>query len=147
MEIKKNIVIDASPEVVFKAINDPNELTNWFPDQAVLEPKVGRKMKFSFYKKNSEKRVGAGKGREIDPFPEGIIIEFIPNKEISYTWEKPNIPDFPRTVTSWELETIENNKTTLKLLPSGFKVDKMVKEHEGWSYFLNELIIYCEKRE
>jgi type I restriction enzyme M protein len=51
---------------------DPNELTNWFPDQAVLEPKLGRKMKFSFYKKNSEKRVGAGKGREIDSFPEGI---------------------------------------------------------------------------
>jgi len=148
IEIKKNIVIDASPEVVFKAITDPNELTNWFPDQAILEPKVGGKMKFSFYKKNSEKRVGAGKGREIDSFPEGIIIEFIPNKIISYTWEKPNIPDFPRTVTTWELETIENNKTTLKLLHSGFKVDKMVKEHdEGWSYFLNELVIYCEKRE
>ena len=27
IEIKKNIVIDASPEVVFKAITDPNELT------------------------------------------------------------------------------------------------------------------------
>jgi uncharacterized protein YndB with AHSA1/START domain len=50
IEIKKNIVIDASPEVVFKAITDPNELTNWFPDQAVLEPKVGGKMKFGFYK-------------------------------------------------------------------------------------------------
>ncbi|WP_445082561.1 SRPBCC family protein [Candidatus Nitrosotalea sp. TS] len=23
--------IDASPEVVFKAISDPSELTNWFP--------------------------------------------------------------------------------------------------------------------
>jgi uncharacterized protein YndB with AHSA1/START domain len=34
MEIKKSIMIDASPEVVFKAITDPNELKNWFPDQA-----------------------------------------------------------------------------------------------------------------
>jgi uncharacterized protein YndB with AHSA1/START domain len=33
-EIKKSIVVDASPEVVFKAITDPNELTNWFPDHA-----------------------------------------------------------------------------------------------------------------
>jgi uncharacterized protein YndB with AHSA1/START domain len=32
MEIKKSIVIEASPEVVFKAITDPNELTSWFPD-------------------------------------------------------------------------------------------------------------------
>ena len=51
IEINKSIVINASPEVVFKAITDPDELTNWFPDQAILEPKVGGKMKFSFYKK------------------------------------------------------------------------------------------------
>ena len=51
IEIKKTIVIDASPEVVFKAITDPEELTNWFPDQAILEPRAGGKMKFSFYKK------------------------------------------------------------------------------------------------
>jgi uncharacterized protein YndB with AHSA1/START domain len=41
LEIRKTIVIDASPEVVFKAISDPKELTNWFPDQAILEPRVG----------------------------------------------------------------------------------------------------------
>jgi uncharacterized protein YndB with AHSA1/START domain len=29
IEIKKSIVIDASPEVVFKAITDPEELTQW----------------------------------------------------------------------------------------------------------------------
>jgi uncharacterized protein YndB with AHSA1/START domain len=43
LEVTKNIVIDASPEVVFKAITDQNELTNWFPDQAILETKVGGK--------------------------------------------------------------------------------------------------------
>jgi uncharacterized protein YndB with AHSA1/START domain len=32
VEIKKTIIIDASPEIVFKAITDPRELTNWFPD-------------------------------------------------------------------------------------------------------------------
>ena len=37
MEIRKSIVIDASPEVVFKAITEPEELTQWFPDQAILE--------------------------------------------------------------------------------------------------------------
>ena len=52
-EIKKSIVIDATPEVIFKAITDPNELTHWFPDQAILEPKVGGKMKFSFFKTDS----------------------------------------------------------------------------------------------
>jgi uncharacterized protein YndB with AHSA1/START domain len=140
IEIKKSIVINASPEVVFKAITDPNELTNWFPDQAILEPKVGGKMKFSFYKKNSDDH------RRMDYFPEGTIIEFIPNRKISYTWEHPNIPDFPRTVVTWELEKTEDDKTTLNLLHTGFKVDKMFKEHdEGWSHFLNKLVKYCEK--
>jgi uncharacterized protein YndB with AHSA1/START domain len=41
IEIRKSIVIEASTEVVFKAITDPEELTNWFPDQAILESKVG----------------------------------------------------------------------------------------------------------
>jgi uncharacterized protein YndB with AHSA1/START domain len=50
LEIRKTIVIDASPEVIFKAITDPEELTQWFPDQAILEAKVGGKMKFSFHK-------------------------------------------------------------------------------------------------
>ena len=100
IEIKKNIVIDASPEVVFKAITDPNDLTNWFPDQAVLEPKVGGKMKFSFYK--NSKRGNQDHGRDKDYFHEGTISEFIPNKKISYTWECE--PDFPRTVVTWELQ-------------------------------------------
>lgn len=41
MEIRKTIVIDASPEVVFNAITEPEELTRWFPDQEILEPKIG----------------------------------------------------------------------------------------------------------
>jgi uncharacterized protein YndB with AHSA1/START domain len=43
LEVTKNIVIDAPPEVVFKAVTDQNQLTNWFPDQAILETKVGGK--------------------------------------------------------------------------------------------------------
>ena len=141
MEIRKTIVIDASPEVVFNAITEPEQLTQWFPDQAILEPKVGGRMKFSFYKdlKNTH--------RDMDYFPEGTITEFIPNKKISYTWEHPNVPDFPRTVVTWELEKIENNRTKLKLVHIGFKAGKMLKEHdEGWTYFLDELAKYCKGR-
>jgi uncharacterized protein YndB with AHSA1/START domain len=50
VEIRKSIVIESSPEVIFKAITDPNELTKWFPDQAILELKVGGKMKLSLFK-------------------------------------------------------------------------------------------------
>src|SRR5436190_18993493 len=102
--MEKNIVIDASPEVVFKAITDQEELTNWFPDQAILEAKLGGKVKFSFHKDKEREY------REFDFFPEGTIVEFIPNKKVSYTWQEPNTPDFPRTVVTWELEEIADNK-------------------------------------
>ena len=46
LEIKKTVIIDASPEIVFKAIIDPYALTDWFSDQAILEAKVGGKIKF-----------------------------------------------------------------------------------------------------
>ena len=88
------------------SIYDPEELTNWFPDQAILEPRTGGKMKFGFYKKNSEKC-------DMDSLPEGTILEFTPNKKIWCTWEHPSIADFPRTVVTWELEKIDNNKTRL----------------------------------
>jgi uncharacterized protein YndB with AHSA1/START domain len=138
--IEKNIVIDASPEVVFKAITDQEELTNWFPDQAVFEAKLGGKVKFSFYKDNEREY------REFDFFPEGTIIEFIPNKKVSYTWHEPNTRDFPRTIIAWELEEIADNKTRVKLSHTGFEPGKLYKQHdEGWSYYLNRLQNYCKK--
>jgi uncharacterized protein YndB with AHSA1/START domain len=33
---KKTIIIDAPADIVFKAITDPAESTNWFPDHAIL---------------------------------------------------------------------------------------------------------------
>jgi uncharacterized protein YndB with AHSA1/START domain len=139
IDIEKTIVIDASREVVFKAIVDPDELTNWFPDQAIVEAKVGGKVKFSFYKGKQPEH------REFDFFLEGKILEFIPNKKISYTWEEPNTPDFPRTVVTWELEEVDNNKTRVRLVHAGFEGGKLFKHDEGWSYFLGRLRKYCEK--
>ena len=137
--IEKNIVIDASPEVVFKAITDQEELTNWFPDQAILEPKLGGKVKFCFYE-DKERKHG-----ELECVPEGTIVKFIPNKKVSYTWRQTNTPDFPNTVVTWELEEIAHNKTRVKLLHTGFEPGKLFKHDEGWSYFLDRLQSYCEK--
>ena len=88
----------------------------------------------------------------MDYFPEGTIIEFVPDKKISYIWQEPNIPDFPRTTVTWELEKLENNKTRLKLLHTGFKSDEIAllphtPNNQGWSHFLVELTKYCVKIE
>jgi uncharacterized protein YndB with AHSA1/START domain len=138
-EIRKSVVIDAPPEMVFKAIIDEKELIEWFPDIAVLEPKVGGKIRFTFRKENSQKQ-------DRDFYPEGEILEFIPNQKISYTWEHKDIAGFPRTIVTWQLDHIEHNKTRVELIHSGFvgSEHEMYDEHkEGWYYFLNKLVMYC----
>ena len=56
------------------------------------------------------------------------------------------MPD-SKSVVTWELEEIDNNKTRLNLVYTGIKSDKMLKEADGgWSYFLNELVKYCVLR-
>jgi len=141
LEIRKTIDVNASPEVVFKALTDDNELTQWFPDQAILEPKVGGKMKFTFFAKNAE-------NLDRDFFPEGEIIEFIPNKKLAYTWKPNSIPDFPRTVVTWNLEKIDENKTRIVLVHSGFtgKPTELFKDHNaGWDYFTERLVSHCSR--
>lgn len=143
LEIKKSIEIGASPEVVFKAISDPNELTNWFPDAAILEPRVGGKTKFSYYK-DSKRGTCA---RDHDKTNEGRVLEFVKNKKLVYTWQHMDVPDFPETIVTWELEEISKNKTRLTLTHTGFTSKDQVKDHfEGWSFFLNELTSYCKQK-
>jgi uncharacterized protein YndB with AHSA1/START domain len=142
IEIKKSIVIDASPEVVFKAITDPNELTNWFPDNAIFDGGVGGKVRFTLNKERSKELDG-------DYSPEGTVKEFIPNKKVSYTWQLKGTPEFPETTVTWELEEIEANKTRVELVHSGFTGKEEGKlsftEHDkGWSYFLDRLAKHCE---
>lgn len=142
LEIRKSIVINAPLGVVFKAISDPEELTQWFPDQAILEPKVGGKVKFSFDKEKSPDHTCA---------TEGIVKEYIPNKKLSYSWKQKDVPDFPETIVTWELEEIDVNKTKVKLFHSGFtgrEERKSFKEHDqGWSYFLGRLEKYCIEKD
>jgi len=146
-EIKITVDIDASPEVVFKTISDPKELINWFPDEAILELRVGGKYMVSFLKNSIKPRMKM----DIDFINEGKVIEIIQNKKLVHTWQWKTFSGFPETVVSWELEQVNQNKTRLTLTHSGFTGKEegaaSVQEHKkGWSFFLNELISYCKKK-
>ncbi|MDE1727759.1 MAG: SRPBCC domain-containing protein [Thaumarchaeota archaeon] len=143
LEVRKSIEIDASPEVVFKAISDPDELTNWFPDAAILEPVVGGKTKFMYYKDSKRTAICE---RDHDITNEGRVLEFVKNKKLVYTWQRMDVPDFPETIVTWELEEISKNKTRLTLTHTGFTSKDQVKDHsKGWSFFLNELALYLTR--
>ena len=84
--IRKTIVMNASPEVVFRALTDENELTHWFSNQmAVLEPQVGG----AWMLKNCLSGTG-----EIHTM-RGKVLEIIQDKKPSYTWNVDEFPDIP----------------------------------------------------
>lgn len=134
-EIRKTITIDARPEVVFRALTDEQELTQWFPNQAVLEARVGGRMEFRFRRQETG---------EIDTM-QGTVLEMVPGKKLSYSWKGDLVPDFPDTIVTWTLEPVERNKTQVTLVHSGLK-GKLAEEHDkGWTYFIGRLVQHCEK--
>jgi len=144
LEIRKTIIIDASINTVFKAITEQEELTQWFPDQAILEPRVSGRVIFTTIKNlHPEWKL------DRDYVMEGTIKEFVPNKKLSYTWKYRDTPDFPETTVIWELTEISPDKTQVELTHSGFTgVEKGLTSFEshieGWTELLSKLANYCK---
>ena len=86
-------------------------------------------MKSSFYKEKSEK----DHTRAADAFPEGTVKEFIPNKKLSYTRQKKDVPEFPEIVITWDMEEIGANKTRVEIINPGFtgKEERKFSEESG----------------
>jgi uncharacterized protein YndB with AHSA1/START domain len=133
-EIRKSIVIDARPEVIFKALTDEKELTQWFPNQAILEARVGGAMEFKFQREDGT----------VDHRVVGKILEIVPGKKLSFSWKNTSDPDFPNTVVTWTLEPVDGGKTKIMLVHSGFEKGRWLDLHDGgWSYFIGRLEQYC----
>lgn len=48
-EIRKTIVVDAPPRVVFRALTDEKELIKWMPQEARMEARVGGEYEFRYH--------------------------------------------------------------------------------------------------
>jgi len=142
--IRKEKIIQTGAEMVFNALIEPEELTEWFQDEANLDPRVGGNIRLVTLK---EKHPDWKLDR--DYYMDGTIIEFVPNKRLSYTWKFDDIPDFPETYVTWELEQIKPNKTKVNLAHIGFtgkeKGNFSIESHEqGWTEALDKLAKYSE---
>jgi len=140
-EIRKTIVIDAPPAIVFSALTDEKELTQWFPNQgAVLEARVGGAVEFKFLRPDGAKHTMRGK-----------ILEIIPGSKLSYSWKFDSAPDLGEVVT-WTLEPVDGSKTRVTLLHTGFKkpsqedIESGMSLEAGWSHFIIQLANHCKGR-
>ena len=130
--IQKSIEIEATPESVFFALSNENELKKWWVDVPKIESEIGGAVNFRFLKENSELL-------ENDYVVEGKILEYAPNQKLSYTWKPSDEPDYPNTIVTWTIKSIEN-KSKVTVLHSGLEgVKDYSRLEDGWEYFINKL--------
>jgi uncharacterized protein YndB with AHSA1/START domain len=140
-EIRKTIVVDALPAVVFKALTDEKELAQWFPNQgAILEARVGGAVEFKFLRPDGAEQTMQGR-----------IVEIIPGIKLSYSWKFDSAPD-SNEVVAWTLEPADGGKTRVTLLHTGFKkprqkdLESGMSLEAGWSHFISQLASHCKGR-
>jgi uncharacterized protein YndB with AHSA1/START domain len=135
--IYKEVYCEGSPEVVWKALTDANEISIWLMPTADFAPEVGRKFMMQ------AKPMGSWDGKIY-----GEILKAEKFKALSYTWKGDQMNN--TTVIEWRL-TPEHNGTLLSMRHSGFSGFSAyilgVFHSMGWGKFLRKLKKIVEEHE
>ena len=131
--IERTLELDASPEVVWRALTDPTELSGWFGDTAEFRAEPGADGWFGW------KKHGKFAMR---------VEEFEPITRFAWRWSHDagsSLDDGPSTLVEWTLVPRDGGGTTLLLKESGFERGEHRKQNDqGWTAELKELVDYLE---
>lgn len=139
---KKQISIDTSVEKVWNAITQPGEMKSWYFDIPDFEATEGKIFDFivSFTDDDGEHSF-----RHLFK-----ILEAIPNKKLSHTWEHPGHSKGTSTLT-WELVPEEDSTAVVlthegneSFIDEGSKYFTVESYTAGWNEILKGLKTYLE---
>ena len=137
-EIKKAIIVNANPEVVFRALTDETELTHWFSNErTVLESQVGG----AWMLKNCRSYTG-----KIHTM-RGKVLEIVQDKKLTYTWNLDEYPDIPETIVTWMIEPLDGGSRSEIMLVHSDLANDFDDASSNWSYFIGRLAEHCEKKQ
>ncbi|NMH61121.1 SRPBCC family protein [Alteromonas ponticola] len=135
--IRREIVVNAPIERVYRAISDPAQITNWFPDSIEGRFTVGEQPILGFG--------GHGKCQIyiVDArAPDYFAFRWVPGSEC-YVGDVLSVPT---TLVEFRLEQLKGQKCKVILLESGFAdlppemIDDALKQNSnGWNYMLERL--------
>jgi uncharacterized protein YndB with AHSA1/START domain len=148
-QLKREIVIEAPPEIVWDAVTEPDQIALWFSDAAEFDLQPG----------------GAGSltwhpgGRATDELSETMVIpvqvlEVDPPRHFSFRWTHPEGAEATEEnslLVEFTL-TPEGDATRLSVVESGFQeVDRdteaeMRGHGEGWKVHLESLREYAMRK-
>jgi len=138
-EIRLSVVIDASPERVFKALLDPAALNKWVAKAAEVEPHIGGRYSYGWKYRHRSRDVDGGPTR---------ILDLVPNERLVTDWpDWRGDPTKPPTRVAWLLERV-GVKTRLTVVHGEFPRTVDMGDYPfGWSSFLNQLKDLIERSE
>ena len=123
-------IIEASPQRVWSALTQPEEIVRWWAEEARVQPEVGFLGEFRF-----------------SP-PAGVlqfeVAELDQNEKVRWISRK-GPPQWAGTSVTWQLEPVQSG-TKLVFTHEGFaQVDEGYERTRGnWRYFLDSLKSYLE---
>ncbi len=138
-EVRKTVVVDASAEVVFKALTDEKELVQWMPSEAKMDARVGGGFEFKYQ--------WAAKG--LSTTLRGKILELAPNERLSYTWDTETAGREKRitgAVVTWNLESLPGGKTRVTLVQTAVARQFYEDADKGWVFFTGRLAEHCKRQ-
>ncbi len=133
--ICKEVIINAPASKVWKALTNKDHIKNWFMACDDFVPEVGNTFHFQ----------GCKEGEDF--FHTSTITELIPEKKLTFTWNRNGIPE--ESLVTYELnETNGSTKLVLTHSNWGNMLDEnpvLRTDHtSGWEYFVNRIKNYSE---
>jgi uncharacterized protein YndB with AHSA1/START domain len=140
--IISEIYIAASPERVFQALVDPQQVVQWWGQAGIY-----RCTEFEGDPRPGGKWRSAGDGGDGGQFTvEGEYFEVDAPRVLAYSWVASWTGDV-RTTVRWELEP-RSNGTLVRIRHSGLAAHpEVAQSYRGWPRMLGWLQVYIEKGE
>lgn len=137
-EIRLSMNVDAPPEVVFRALIEPDALREWMgaPDPDI-EPRVGGRYELGWKHTVEGKEISAGPMK---------ILDIVPNQRLVVSWpDWRGDPSVPTQSITWELEP-DGAGTCVTLVHAGFIRTVDFSDYPfGWGYFMSKMARVAER--
>lgn len=129
--IEREIRIEASREIVFAFLTEPDRLVQWMGSTARLDARAGGEYWLDY---NGSDIMG-GAFIEVDPYERVAI---------SWGWEMEGAATPPgSSIVEFTLLS-DGDATILRMVHSGLDGDEVTSHAEGWDYFLPRLLSVAE---
>jgi uncharacterized protein YndB with AHSA1/START domain len=149
--VEREILIEASPEVVWGVITEPEQIVRWFSDEADVERRTGAEGTLTW------RPGGRGGAKESDLIVPIRVVEAEPFRRFSFRWNHPEGAGADESNSALVEFTLveEVGGTRLRVLESGIdavthgeegKTRYRESHAEGWERHLGEMLDYVASK-